>query len=383
LSANRTSSTAQRPHLVVFFTRGMSLDGWHSAGILDRELALYRALIGDLGALTFVTYGDASDARWASNVPGLDVLPNRWGLPGNLYSVVAPLLHWRRLRQATLFRTNQINGAWCAVVAKTLFRKPLVVRGGYVWAERQRHGSGRLRWLIVRMLQRLVIRSADRIVVAGKADADALARAGAGRADRIVVVPNYVDCSIFHPLPHVTPEPGRVLFVGRLEDVKNLGALIEAVATLPGVSLTVVGAGALRAGLERAASTSGACVDFLGRLPQDQIPALMCRSQALILPSLYEGNPKVLFEAMACGVPVVGTRVRGIQDVIVDGLTGVLCGTSAREIRSALERVLLDADLRERLRSAALAWVRECCSLSLAVARERALLASFAGSSLS
>jgi glycosyltransferase involved in cell wall biosynthesis len=380
-SMSRTSRPAERPHLVVFFTRGMSLGGWHSAGILDRELALYRALIDDLGALTFVTYGGAGDAQWASKVPGLEVLPNRWRLPANLYSVVAPLLHWRRLRQATLFRTNQINGAWCAVVAKTLFRKPLVVRGGYVWAERQRHGTGCLRWLIVRMLQRLVIRSADRIIVAGKADADALARASPGRGDRIVVVPNYVDCSIFHPLPHVTPEPGRVLFVGRLEDVKNVGALIEAVATLPGVSLTLVGAGALQPGLERAASTSGARVEFLGRLPQDQIPALMCRSQALVLPSHYEGNPKVLFEAMACGVPVVGTRVRGIQDVIVDGVTGVLCGTSAGEIRSALERVLLDVGLRERLRNAALAWVRECCSLSLAVARERALLASFAGSS--
>lgn len=381
MSANRTSSTAQRPHLVVFFTRGMSLDGWHSAGILDRELALYRALIDDLDALTFVTYGDAGDARWASTVPGLDVLPNRWRLPPNLYSVVAPLLHWRRLRQATLFRTNQINGAWCAVVAKTLFRKPLVVRGGYVWAERQRHGSGRLRWLIVRMLQRLVIRSADRIVVAGKADADALARAGAG-TDRIVVVPNYVDCSIFRPLPQVTPEPGRVLFVGRLEPVKNVAAIIQAVTMLPGAKLTIVGGGGLRDDLEREAAASGARVEFLGRLPQDRIPALMCRSQALVLPSHYEGNPKVLVEAMACGVPVVGTRVRGIQDVIVDGVTGMLCGTSAGEIRGALERVLLDVALRERLRSAALAWVCECCSLSLAVARERALLASFAGSSL-
>ena len=76
LSTSRRSRPAERPHLAVFFTRGMSLGGWHSAGILDRELALYRALIDDLGALTFVTYGDGSDAQWAIKVPGLEVLPN-------------------------------------------------------------------------------------------------------------------------------------------------------------------------------------------------------------------------------------------------------------------------------------------------------------------
>lgn len=366
------------PHLVVFFTRGMSLDGWHRAGILDRELTLYRELIDDLSALTFVTYGDAADARWVHDLPRVDVLPNRWGLPANLYSVLAPCLHWRRLRKASVFRTNQINGAWCGLIAKLLFRKPLVVRGGYLWADAmRRQTSSRWRRLAARMIERLVIRAADRVVVAGDADAADVASYGVDRSSGIVVVPNYVDFSRFRPLRDVTPEPGRILFIGRLEYQKNAVALVQAVQALPGTTLTIVGDGSLRADLERDVHAGGAQVEFLGRLPQERLPQLLCRSQVFILPSHWEGNPKALFEAMACGVPVIGTRVPGIEQVLVDGVTGVVCGTSAAEIREALERVLRDAPLRDRLRNGALAWVRERCSLALAVARERTLLESF------
>ena len=366
--------------LVVFFTRGMSLEGWHRAGILEREIALYRELLSDsVERLAFVTYGGTDDLKWTHVLPRLEILPNRWKIPPNLYSVLSPWLHRGSLRDATVFKTNQINGAWSGVIAKALFRRPLIVRCGFLWADSvTRLTSSRWRRLLARALQGLAFRSADRIVVAGQADKKTMARRYGGDPTRVVVVPNYVDTSRFRPLPDVAPEPGRILFIGRLEDEKNVGALIEAVQTLPDITLTIVGEGSLRSTLESAAHAGGGRFEFLGRQPHERLPTLLCRSHVFMLPSHYEGNPKALVEAMACGVPVVAGRSPGIADVLVDGESGILCGTSPTEIREALRQVLGDAALCERLRAGGLRWVRDRCSLAHAVEGERSVLASLA-----
>lgn len=363
--------------VVVFFTRGMSLEEWHRVGILDRELAIYRALAERVEGLAFLTYGGPGDCQWAAGLPGVEILPNRWGLAPNLYSMVAPWLHRRTLRHASIFKTNQINGAWCAVIAHALFRKALVVRCGFLWADFvERLTTSRWRRVVARAIERVVMRTADRIIVAAEADASAIAdRYGISRS-MIIVSPNYVDTRTFRPLPDATPESGRIAFVGRLEPQKNLEALIDALRDLRGVVLVVAGDGSLRESLQDRARANNVTVEFAGRVPNTQVPALLRRSEVFVLPSHYEGNPKALVEAMACGVPVVGARSPGIREVVADGDTGLLCGSSAADIRSAVVEILNNAPLRARLRAGGLRYVKEHCSLEIAVARECALLAS-------
>lgn len=368
-----------RPHMAVFFTRGMSLEGWHRAGILERELALYRELVPDLSGLTFVTYGGVNDAAWANGLSSLEVLSNRWSLPTNLYSVLAPMLHWRRLRRASVFRTNQINGAWCGVVAKLLFRKALVVRCGFLWADFVTGlGASRWRHAITRGIERLIMRAADFIVVAAPADASSIVCRYGIDASRVTVIPNYVDTRRFRPLAEVRVEAGRLAFVGRLEAQKNLESLIDALGTLPGVALTVIGDGSLRPNLEARARALDVRVDFIGPLPHSALPHALNRSEVFVLPSHYEGTPKALLEAMACGVPVIGANTPGIREILVHRENGFVCGTSPTEIHAALVEVLNDADLRQRMRDGGLRYVHERCSLQIAVERERALLASIA-----
>jgi glycosyltransferase involved in cell wall biosynthesis len=142
------------------------------------------------------------------------------------------------------------------------------------------------------------------------------------------------------------------------------------------VTLAIAGDGPLRDQLQAAAARGRAAVTFLGTLPHAELPALLRRSAAFVLPSHYEGNPKALVEAMACGVPVIGTRAPGIEELLTHRETGYLCGTSAADIRAAIVDVLGDAGLRDRISAGAAAYAREHCSIQAAVERELTVLRS-------
>src|SRR5688572_8530730 len=262
--------------LVVFFTRGMSLEGWQRAGILDRELALYRELSNQVDRFAFVTYGGASEQQWTSLLPRLEILSNRWGMSSNLYSVLAPWLHRKSLRDATVFRTNQINGAWCGLSAKVLFRKRLIVRCGYLWSDAvSRTTSSRWRRALATRLERIVLRRADRIVVASDADASRIVDCYGIGPGRVTVIPNFVDTSRFRPDPSAAPDPARIAFVGRLDVEKNVESLVDALEGLSGLKLTIVGDGPLRSRLEGRARERGVDTEFVGRLPHARVAEVL------------------------------------------------------------------------------------------------------------
>ena len=363
-------------NLVVFFSRGMSLEGWRAAGILERELALYRAMLPSLSRLAFVTYGGAADVDLGKQfIPEAEVLANLDHRSPNRYSLSAVWTHRRALRAATVFKTNQINGAWAAVLAKWMFRVPLVVRCGFLWSQSAlTDADGWLRHQVVTRLERRIFRSADRVIVAAAAHRELIIARYGVATDVVQVIPNYVDTARFHPAADVTPEPGRVTFVGRLSPEKNPDLLLDAVNGLQDVTLIMAGDGPMRADIEAAAIRRGVRVEFLGKIPHADLPALLRRSTAFVLPSAYEGNPKALLEAMACGVPVIGTRVRGIREVIVDGENGLLCDPTSISIRSAIQRVLMDPQLRARVATGGVDYVRRTSALGCAVRGELAVL---------
>jgi glycosyltransferase involved in cell wall biosynthesis len=100
--------------------------------------------------------------------------------------------------------------------------------------------------------------------------------------------------------------------------------------------------------------------------------------QAYIQTSFYEGHPKSVVEAMSCGLPVIGSRVRGIEHVLDHGNTGWLSGTDADEIGQALERVMGDDALRQKLGNNAREYVLENYALPHIVERELQIIQEIA-----
>jgi len=179
-------------------------------------------------------------------------------------------------------------------------------------------------------LGRGTARAADLVLAPSAATAAELVRDYGARTT--AVLPNASGGLLTTPwaVPGVASDEPGLLFVGRLRLRKGVEVLLRALAFLQAQGLSprlrIVGDGEHRAALERTAVRLGvdAQVDFLGRLGSGEISWLLEHSAALVVPSIYEGMPLVVLEAMVAGVPVVASRVSGIPEVVLDPETGWL-----------------------------------------------------------
>lgn len=156
---------------------------------------------------------------------------------------------------------------------------------------------------------------------------------------------------------------GPLLFLGRISAEKGLDTVVRA---LPGaLELVVAGDGPERARVNRQARRG---VTFLGQVDASAVSELLQNARALVVPSRsYEGQPRVILEAFAAGVPVVASRIGGLPELVEDGVNGYLVEPrSERAWRQALERIG-NEEQSERLGSAALATWRRRFTPDIAV----------------
>jgi glycosyltransferase involved in cell wall biosynthesis len=147
-----------------------------------------------------------------------------------------------------------------------------------------------------------------------------------------------------------------VVAVARLVPQKGIDVAVRA---LPGLdaTLVVLGEGSERSRLEALARESGARLLLPGRV--GDVAAVLRRADLLVHPARWEGFGLALLEAMLCGLPVVATRVSSIPEIVAEGETGLLVPPDdPAALRSALERLLADEQLRRRLGEAGLERAR-------------------------
>jgi glycosyltransferase involved in cell wall biosynthesis len=241
------------------------------------------------------------------------------------------------------------------------------------------HAGGRQARYIGKTAKRWTIPRANALVVSSRDEADMLsARYGVAR-ERMRLVLTPIDTQAFHPMDRVEAcrlsglDPSRrwLLFVGRLDDqVKRIGALIEAFGAVesshPNTGLAIVGDGPDRGRLESRADEVGAGrIRFLGwRRGAEGLAPLYSAAECLVLPSWREGFPTVVGEAMACGTPVLASRVGGVPELVRENETGWMIppGDDSALVR-ALTRVLNDPvrvrSMRPAARQAAVGSVSE------------------------
>jgi len=224
-----------------------------------------------------------------------------------------------------------------------------------------------------------LMRNMERIVAATPLDKAQMVELYGADPDQIVVIPLGVDLNMFRPVPRDEamaavgidlPESSHlILFVGRLDPVKGLDTLLHAMCKLtelePELSkrlcLAVIGGDADENGtnmgeelecLDKLKNEVGIAdlVIFLGSRAQDTLPYYYSAAEVCVVPSHYESFGLVALEAMACGTPVIASRVGGLQHTVEDSVTGFLVPAGDPDaLADKLRLILCEHDLRERL----------------------------------
>jgi len=264
---------------------------------------------------------------------GAGIMGNLRRQPWRAALVPAFLASFRRAASPRARDADLIHAHWLpsGFVAATLGR-PFVVQ---LWGTDVELAKR------MRPLARAVLRRARLVICPSNALAEAARLLG---AEEVRVIPSGVE------VPASVggeAEPPEVLFAGRLSPEKGILELVEAAQ---GMSLVVAGDGPLRDRVPGA----------LGFVPHDELGPLYERAAVVACPSHREGFGVVCAEAMAYGRPVVAGAVGGLLDLVVDGETGLLVPPrDVGALRSALERLLGDQELRRRLGAAARERIRE------------------------
>lgn len=205
----------------------------------------------------------------------------------------------------------------------------------------------------LRTIARMLFREVDAVICLTKSDAESIAKV-AGSASKIHIIPNGVNIELFKPGQEYSNR--LVVWTGRFVSEKGLNYLIEAARIvnrqLPDARFLLVGSGPLEAKIAKRVKDLGlpGVVSFTGPLERGEVVQVLKKATVFVLPSLKEGLPSSILEAMACGVPVIGSDIPGINDVVIDGKNGILVPPRSPELLAcSIMMVLKDEGLRKRL----------------------------------
>jgi glycosyltransferase involved in cell wall biosynthesis len=283
-----------------------------------------------------------------------------------------------RREQAAVFHAHQTWSLSCryGIVAAALARVPARVASAQLFLEMPKLVG-------IDAQHALLTRALHRHVAVSQFVARRLRERFGVPDERIVVIPNAVD-----PPRAVAPDAllraeivgddrtPLALTVARLDAQKGITHLIDAAAMVPGVVFAIAGEGPDRAALEARAAERGVSsrIRFLGH--RRDVPALLAIADLFVLPSLYEGFPLSVLEAMAAGVPVVATDIGGTDELVSNETGWPVAPADPRAIAEGVRALLADRDGAARRAAAARARVLTVHSTSAMVASMSALYAS-------
>lgn len=312
----------------------------------------------------------------------VSLVPRLRRSPYRVYAFQLPFVARSQFEACDVLRVFQTTGAVPAMLARLRYGIPYVTTYGYHYHAFAAVERRRLSSLYLRLLEPPTLRLAAGVIVTTQELATYVARFVP--AARIHLIPNGVDTALFAPTerPREKSDVATILFVGRLTRQKNLTRLQEAMSVLGKsypLRLQIIGEGHMRGELEATAARLGVNCTFKGAVPHHTLPDYMNRANIFVLPSLVEGHPKVLIEAMSCGMPCVVSNCEGNRAVVEHERTGLLFDPAdVQQMVVQIERALTDQEMARSLGQAARRYVCAGYDLHQLLERETALLQAVA-----
>ncbi len=346
----------------------MSLQRWSELGHLSRELNYYNALCtkGNLKLIIF-SYG-RHDSKYIENYPQVKLLQMpAWipaGIPYKLqnfiYNLCSLILFRQLYNRVALIKTNQFAAAGFGLLLKTVLNVPLVIRMGYYYSHFQQIG-----WL-QKIKEFIAFKYGDLIVATSPEAVSFIIRFYGIRPEKILSMRNTIDLERFKPLER--EKKFDLIFIGRFEAQKNIQLLTTVLNTVK-LRTLIIGKGSL-APLIKKCIKSNEKIEWKERVDNVDLPEYYNSSKCFVIFSKYEGSPKVLLEAMACGLPCIGTEVPGIRECIMHKENGLLVTEDATDISKQINSLFESETKLRNLGDNAVAWVNENCDMTENINKE-------------
>jgi glycosyltransferase involved in cell wall biosynthesis len=358
-------------------SNGISLGEWERIGCLERELSLYRLLVNRGWEVALFTY----DGRDYPTI-GKDILVCNQGwlsfLHGRTDFIYAMLLPFRWALvgyRLNIIMTNQAHAGWPAMLAKLIWRIPLVARSGYVLGEK---GFKGLRANIRMLTEKLIYKVADVAIVPTDDLKQWVVNNYKIPSEKIKVIPNYVDMEVFYERPCPDGKENCVIMVGRLSKEKRIDLTIRAMKGI-NCTLILVGEGAEKKSLEKIGREENVPLRFVGSVRNKNLPDLLGKAMVFVCSSEKEGHPKALIEAMGYGMACLGTNSPGIKNIINSGVTGILVEGNVSSLREGIQKLLGNPELRKSVGKHAAEFVRHHYALEKIACQYEEVLSCWAG----
>lgn len=366
---------------ILLVTTSFPIKGGASSGVFIERLA---QRLGNASHLTILAPADDTPIRKTDSKPyDLFVFryaPMKWqilahgggGIPATLaaYPFTLLLLPFflvsmflscaKHAKEADIIFANwSICGVIAGLVGRLLGRPVITTIRG------EDGNRAQVSWMH-RYLIYLCFRLNERVVTVSNDIAMGLSQLFPAMADKIVMIPNGVDC-IAKPEEHETSaknEKIRLLIVGSLIARKSVLTALQALSLLPPkFSLTIVGDGPERESLQTLVSELRLedRVRFEGHVPPENVSLWLARADVLLITSKSEGRPNAVLEAFAAGVPVVGTDIPGIRELVTADFNGMLFPFGNYEALAQCLCTLDNCAMRLRLGEGGRQFIGEHC----------------------
>ncbi len=347
-------------NLGIFLGIGESLKQMEKSGQKDRFISLYLAKYAkDFDKVYLFSYENESCSLPAN----VFIVSKKSSIHRYLYSLLIPIISHKQVNNCDIIRGFGLTSA----VPALLTSKPFIFNWPYNYIEFLKIEKKYFLISIYYVLEKIAFMRAKIVLVATKQKLNNLT------GDKFIYLPNGVDLAVFKSKG--TLGKG-IVFIGRLEKQKNLIFLLDAVSKLPRKLrlITFFGSGSQEPILKEYAILKKVSLNIQSPVNNVELPRVLRKFSIFALPSLAEGNPKVLLEAMATGLVPVVTNFITAREVVKNSQNGFITNYETIEFSNKLKMLSENSELGKKMSRNAVRTISENFNIDKLIAKEVSLI---------
>jgi glycosyltransferase involved in cell wall biosynthesis len=322
-------------NILVFFTFDTSLETWKKSGIFNREIKYYEKITKNNHIkVTFFTYGNELDHQiLKKNNSSLELITlfDKSKINNKFlkffYSLFFIINNSKKFKNFDIYKSNQNFGSWLPVLCKFFYKKKLISRCGYDLFHFALLERRPIKIFFSYIICYFIYKSANLIFVPTEFYEKFIKKFFFINPKKIKKLPNFIDTNLFKKINNNKRYKKRILFIGRMEKQKNIYNM-ALLFKKSQYQLDILGKGSLKNKIINFSQKNNCNINFINTSHENHnLPNFINNYDYFILISKYEGNPKVLLEAMSCNLCPLTSDVVGINNIIKDKKNGLIIST--------------------------------------------------------